>query len=123
MCRFFIYFSDIETNIKDQLWCHSHSIFKQSYKGVYTPGLDWTPRNVRIHLDGFGVGWYYEKYNTPSVYISTKTPWSDVNILNITKYIESKVIIAHIRSIKQSDIIPVIHEFNCHPFQYKESHV
>ena len=28
--------------------------------------------------------------------------------------------VAHIRAIKQSDIVPVIHEFNCHPFNYKE---
>ena len=83
MCRFYIYFSDIKKNIKEQLWYYPHSIFKQSYKNVHTPGLQWTPRNVRIHLDGFGVGWYYNKYTNPSIYVSIKTPWSDINLVNI----------------------------------------
>ena len=118
MCRWLIYFGE-NILLYDILYNGHNSIIKQSYKKIYTPFLE--EPNIRDHernADGFGIGWYYNNFLEPCIYTSIKTPWSDINIRRISKYIESKLIFAHIRAIKPLSI-SLVHEYNCHPFYYK----
>merc|ERR1711907_468410 len=98
MCRFFVYIGQ-KTNLKKILWHPENSILKQSYKMTYTPNLDDNARNHLVNVDGFGIGWY-SKEKEPYLYKSLKTPWSDINMLEFTKCIDSKFFFAHIRAIK-----------------------
>lgn len=117
MCRWLIYTGDLIT-IKNILFNGHNSIIKQSYKKTFTPFLE--EPNIRDHLinaDGFGIGWYNNDFLEPCLYISTNTPWSDINIRRISKYIQSKLIFAHIRAIKPLSL-SLVHEYNCHPFTH-----
>jgi len=117
MCRWFIYYGD-EIILEDILYKHNNSIIKQSYLKKYTPFLE--EPNIRDHeinVDGFGIGWYIDDGEVPCYYTSIKTPWSDFNLRRLSRIIKSKLIFAHIRAIKPFSS-GLIHEFNCHPFQY-----
>ena len=99
MCRWLIYFGDTIT-LHDILFDGHNSIIKQSYKKTFTPFLEEpNSRDHEINADGFGVGWYHDQINDPCLYISTKPPWSDINIKRISKYIKSKLVFTHIRAI------------------------
>ena len=118
MCRWFIYFGN-KTILKNILFTEKHSIIKQSYQKKFTPFLDEpNKRDHEINVDGFGVGWYVNKHFEPCLYTSTKTPWSDQNIIRISNYINTKKVFAHIRAIKPFSN-SVVNENNCHPFTYK----
>ena len=118
MCRWLIYYGD-SIKLHDILFDGHNSIIKQSYKKTFTPFLgEPNIRDHEINADGFGVGWYNDNINDPCLYISTNTPWSDINIKRLSKYIESKVIFTHIRAIKPLSI-SIVHEYNCHPFTHK----
>lgn len=118
MCRWLIYFGEL-INLKQILFHGENSIIKQSYKKTFTPFLEEpNKRDHEINADGFGVGWYVDNFVDPCLYISTKTPWSDINIKRLSKYIMSKIIFAHIRAIKPLSI-SLVHEYNCHPFSHK----
>ena len=118
MCRWLIYIGDNIT-INNILFDGHNSIIKQSYKKTFTPFLEHPNiRNHQINADGFGVGWYKDDFLEPCLYISTKTPWSDINIRKISNYIESKLIFTHIRAIKPFSI-SLVHDYNCHPFTHK----
>lgn len=119
MCRWLIYSGD-KTNLKSILWTPSNSIFKQTYKKPYTPFL--TKLNKRDHpinVDGFGIIWYDLKGNKLYKYKNTQTPWSDQNILNLSEYIQSRLIFSHIRAIKPFSQSSIINYQNCHPFQFQ----
>ena len=118
MCRLFIYFGD-SINFKEILFSQKHSIIKQSYMKTYTPFLN-IP-NIRDHefnVDGFGIAWYFDNSKNPCLYTSTKPPWNDINIKRLSKYLSSKLIFGHVRAIKPFSK-SLVHEYNCHPFQYK----
>jgi predicted glutamine amidotransferase len=140
MCRFSIILSkngnltlkDIEYN----LWVSSNSIFKQCYKDIYAPNDDDNIRNHKINLDGYGIGFYND--GVPKTYKNINPSWSDTNLLNMLPFVNTNLIMVHIRAInecrnyvsgdnhvdnhyndtiKQNYLAPV-HMYNCHPFTY-----
>ena len=116
MCRFFIYKGQVMK--LNYLFEHNNSILKQSMHIPFTPLID--ERNYRDHDingDGFGICW--EKDNQLYSYKSSKPPWNDVNISNLSDYIESNLFLCHIRAIKAFSQGSCVHEHNCHPFIYK----
>jgi len=117
MCRWFIYFGN-KTILHNILYNYKNAIIKQSYLKKYTPFLEeLNTRDHEVNVDGFGIGWYI-KNNEVCFYTATKTPWSDFNFKRLSKILESKLIFAHVRAIKPFSN-GLIHEFNCHPFNYK----
>ena len=119
MCRWFIYYGK-KIKFENILFCHKNSIIKQSFKKKYTPFLeDDNDRDHEVNVDGFGIGWYTTKDIDPTIYKSIKTPWSDFNFRRLSKILSSKLIFSHIRAIKPFSE-GLIHEFNCHPFNYKK---
>ena len=117
MCRFFVYIGK-NVILKQILWNPENSILKQSYKMTYTPEVLENRRNHLVNVDGFGILWY-KKDNLPYLYKSLKTPWSDLNMLEITKCINSKYIFSHVRAIKPGNNKNYVNEYNCHPFRIK----
>ena len=118
MCRWLIYFGN-EILLNKILFNGENSIIKQSYKKTFTPFLEEpNKRNHEINADGFGIGWYSKNIIEPCLYISTNTPWSDINIKRLSKHISSNLIFAHIRAIKPLSS-SIVHEYNCHPFIHK----
>ena len=118
MCRWLIYIGK-EITLNEILFNGENSIIKQSYKKTFTPFLEEpNKRDHEINADGFGIGWYNNTLQEPCLYISTNTPWGDINIRKLSNYITSKFIFAHIRAIKPLSL-SIIHEYNCHPFTHR----
>ena len=99
------------------LYLPENSLLKQCYQNPYTPGIDNNPRDNPINVDGFGIGLYQSK-KIPFIYTSTNTPWTDINLERISKYMKSRLFFAHIRGIKPFNGNSFVHELNCHPFTY-----
>tara|TARA_B110000208_G_C11655835_1_gene389760 strand:+ start:34 stop:837 length:804 start_codon:yes stop_codon:yes gene_type:complete len=119
MCRLFIY-SGNSILLKDILYNQKHSIFKQSFHKKFTPLLkELNIRDHELNIDGFGVIWYHNNINNPCLYTSLKTPWCDYNLKRLSNILESTLIFAHVRGIKPFSKNYLVHEYNCHPFIYK----
>lgn len=114
MCRWFIY-KGAKTKLKPVLWLPTNSLLKQSYKPRYTPFLSPSPRNHEVNVDGFGIGWYHQR-NQPYLYKNTIPPWNDLNLLNLSDYITTKFLFAHIRAIKPFGTHSTVNQLNSHPF-------
>ncbi len=114
MCRWLIY-SGEELDIKNLLWIPPNSIFKQTFKKTFTPDIC-NPRDHEINVDGFGVSWYYK--GKLFIYKNNIPPWNDYNILNLSEFIKSKIIFAHIRAIKPFSNNSIVNYQNCHPFKF-----
>ena len=119
MCRILIY-KGIYTNIKKLLWLPNNSLFKQSFKEPYTPFLkEPNYRNHSINVDGSGIAWFTDQYDDPCIYKTTKPPWDDLNLLNLCKYVDTFLLFSHIRGIKPFSKYSIVHDYNSHPFNYK----
>lgn len=116
MCRFFIYKGQkLKLNY---LFEPNNSILKQSMHIPFTPFVDEINcRDHGINGDGFGICW--EKDKKIYFYKSSNPPWNDVNISNLSDYVESNLFLCHIRAIKAFSDGSCVHEHNCHPFIYK----
>jgi ergothioneine biosynthesis protein EgtC len=88
-----------------------HSLIVQSYQPrEMTAGL--------LNADGFGIGWYHAKKDTnPFTYKNTLPIWNDINLPNLSRYIESNCIIANVRSATPGLAVDLN---NCHPFDYEQ---
>jgi predicted glutamine amidotransferase len=67
--------------------------------------------------DGFGIGWYATRdgQSDPGRYRSVTPAWSDLNLRDIAKHIESPLFLAHIRATTGTPV----QETNCHPFRHR----
>lgn len=89
----------------------AHSLEVQSYKPKeMTAGI--------LNADGFGVGWYNsKKEDFPYTYKSLLPMWSDLNLPQISRYVESHCQLAYVRSATVG--LPV-DLGNCQPFVNKK---
>lgn len=87
-----------------------HSLIVQSYQPrEMTAGL--------LNADGFGIGWYHAQRETnPFTYKNTLPIWSDINLPNLSRYIESGCVVANVRSATPGQAVDLS---NCHPFGYE----
>lgn len=70
----------------------------------------------RLNGDGFGIAWYSrEVSDEPAVFRSVTPAWSNRNLLQMAKVVQSETILAHVRAAS-----PGMHVFeaNCHPFAW-----
>ena len=119
MCRLFIY-KGKEQLVKNLLWLPWHSLLKQSFREPYTPLTEFpNPRDHPINVDGFGVCWYKNSNTEPCLYTNTVPPWNDRNLLKLSQYMNTTLFFAHVRGIKPFSATTYVHEYNCHPFCYK----
>ncbi len=86
-----------------------HSLIVQSYQPLQmTSGV--------VNADGFGIGWYHPNAATdPFIYKNILPIWSDINLPELSRYIESNCILANIRSATPGQPTDLS---NCQPFRY-----
>ncbi|ORY27813.1 glutamine amidotransferase class-II [Naematelia encephala] len=145
MCRWFAYLGDEPQLLEDVLLRPSHSLVKQidehflpsghlafspdTSKSAIAPSSanDTGSPNPQTNMDGFGVGWWSDAYETyengttgtaafrPVVYKNTRPPLNDIVLHNLARGTEAKALVAHIRA--GTGLTPVV-ETNCHPYTF-----
>lgn len=108
MCRLLGYFGP-PVVLDSLLTKPEHSLVVQSYQPrEMTSGL--------INADGFGVGWYHPQRETePYIYKNILPIWSDINLTNLSRYIESGCVLANVRSATANQAVQLS---NCQPFRW-----
>lgn len=109
MCRLLAYFGST-VQLDRLLYKPQHSLIVQSYQPQeMTSGL--------LNADGFGLGWYHpQKQDLPYTYRNTQPIWSDLNLGQITRYIETKCIVSYVRSATPGLAVDLS---NCQPFTHE----
>ncbi|MEM7555676.1 MAG: ergothioneine biosynthesis protein EgtC [Cyanobacteria bacterium P01_A01_bin.84] len=109
MCRLLAYLG-LSISLEKLLYNHEHSLITQSYQ----------PQEMisgTVNVDGFGIGWYdTQRQKEPFTYKNTLPIWNDVNLPSLSRYINSKCILAYIRSATAGQALDFS---NCQPFQYQ----
>ena len=84
-----------------------HSLIVQSYQPrEMTAGL--------LNADGFGLGWYHpQKQAHPYTYKNVLPIWSDINLPQLSRYIESNCVLGYVRSATPGLSVDLL---NCQPF-------
>lgn len=84
-----------------------HSLIVQGYE----------PREMTsgvVNADGFGIGWYHPENNTdPFTYKNQLPIWSDINLPQLSRYIESGCMLGCVRSATPGQAVDLS---NCPPF-------
>ena len=106
MCRLLGYLGS-KIQLNKLLYEPKHSLVVQSYQPqAMTSGL--------LNADGFGIGWYHPaKETTPYTYKNILPIWSDINLPQISRYVESKCILGYVRSATPPSCVDLS---NCQPF-------
>ncbi len=106
MCRLLGYLGS-KIQLNQLLYEPKHSLVVQSYQPQeMTSGL--------LNADGFGIGWYHPaKETTPYTYKNILPIWSDINLSQISRYIESNCILGYVRSATPPSSVDLS---NCQPF-------
>ncbi|QFS48584.1 ergothioneine biosynthesis protein EgtC [Nostoc sphaeroides] len=93
------------------LYKPEHSLIVQSYQ----------PREMTsgvVNADGFGVGWYHsQKDIEPFTYKNTLPIWNDINLRSLSRYVESKCVLAYVGSGRSEQAVNFI---NCQPFNHQQ---
>lgn len=107
MCRLLGYLGP-SIQLDRLLYKPEHSLIAQSYQPrEMTAGL--------LNADGFGVGWYHPQRDTlPFTYRNILPIWNDINLANLSRYVESSCVIASVRSATPGLAVDLS---NCPPFQ------
>jgi len=110
MCRFVAYIGP--PILADDL------LYKPKFSIVTAQSVNAGEMSVAVNGDGFGIGWYApELDNEPCVFRSIKPAWSDQNLKNLARKINSPCMFAHIRAASPG---LGVEEVNSHPFQCGE---
>ncbi|MBD2363649.1 ergothioneine biosynthesis protein EgtC [Anabaena minutissima FACHB-250] len=111
MCRLLAYLGS-PISLDRLLYKPEHSLIVQSYQPrEMTSGL--------LNADGFGVGWYHTQKNTdPFIYKNTLPIWNDINLPSLSRYVESKCVLAYVRSATPGQALDFA---NCQPFNHQQS--
>ncbi|MEB3337208.1 MAG: ergothioneine biosynthesis protein EgtC [Leptolyngbyaceae bacterium] len=108
MCRLLGYLGS-PIQLDSLLYQPDHSLIAQSYQPrEMTAGL--------LNADGFGVGWYHaEREVEPFTYKNTLPIWNDVNLPQVSRYVESRCVLASVRSATPGLAVDLT---NCQPFRW-----
>ncbi|ACK70800.1 glutamine amidotransferase class-II [Gloeothece citriformis PCC 7424] len=110
MCRLIGYLGSV-IPLDQLLYKPEHSLVVQSYKPQeMTAGL--------LNADGFGIGWYHgQKDAKPYIYKNILPIWSDNNLANLSRYVETGCTLAYVRSATP----PLAVDYsNCQPFTHNQ---
>lgn len=107
MCRLLGYLGS-PLALERLLYQPEHSLVVQSYQPrEMTAGL--------MNADGFGVGWYRDRPQLEAFsYRSVLPIWNDVNLPGLSRYVESRCVLACVRSATPGLGLDIS---NCQPFQ------
>ncbi|MBM75942.1 MAG: class II glutamine amidotransferase [Proteobacteria bacterium] len=105
MCRF-VFYRGRALRLELLTTLPSHSIIHQSSHS--------RERAEPLNGDGFGIAWYAPEFSAqPAVFRSITPAWSNQNLREIARVVQSQTILAHVRAASPG--LPVV-ERNCHPF-------
>jgi len=106
MCRLLGYLGK-PLQLDKILYKPEHSLIVQSYQPKeMTAGL--------LNADGFGIGWYHPQQETnPYIYKNILPIWSDINLPQVSRYVESGCMLAYVRSATPPLAVDLS---NCQPF-------
>jgi len=106
MCRLLAYLgSPIQPD--KLIYEPEHSLYIQSYRPRETV-------TTSVNADGLGIGWYHSQKETePFIYKNILPIWSDINLPQLSRYIESECFLAYIRSASPGQASSLS---NCQPF-------
>ncbi len=105
MCRF-VFYRGKPLRLELLTTLPSHSIIHQSTHA--------REREEPLNGDGFGIAWYVPDISEqPAVFRSITPAWSNQNLRQIARVVQSSTILAHVRAASPG--LPV-EERNCHPF-------
>lgn len=107
MCRLLGYLG-ANLQLDHLLYKPEHSLIVQSYQPKeMTSGV--------VNADGLGVGWYHtERDVDPFTYKSTLPIWNETNLPDLSRYVESKCVLAYVRSATPGQALDLN---NCQPFR------
>lgn len=108
MCRLLGYLGT-PIQLDRLLYKPDHSLVEQSYN----------PREMTsgvVNADGFGIGWYGDRErDEPFTYRQILPIWSDLNLPQLSRYIESGCSLGYVRSATPGQAVDLS---NCQPFGY-----
>jgi predicted glutamine amidotransferase len=107
MCRWNAYYGQ-PLLIDELLFQTQHGLIDQSLHSKM--GVETT------NGDGFGLGWYGAESGPPCRYRNISPAWSDVNLRELARHVESPLFLAHIRATTGTPV----QQTNCHPFRHKQ---
>lgn len=107
MCRLVGYLGS-PLQLDQLLYKPEHSLLVQSYQPKeMTSGV--------VNADGLGIGWYPTQGEAnPFTYKNLLPMWNDTNLPELSRYIESKCIVAYARSATAGQALDIS---NCQPFR------
>ncbi len=109
MCRFTFYMGK-PIGLSSLITEPKHSLIHQSFAA--------REREEPLNGDGFGLAWYnHELSMEPALFKSVSPAWSNNNLKEICRIVQSTCILAHVRAATQSLIVS---ESNCHPFKWNQ---
>ena len=117
MCRWIVYASAAGARpmpLGDVLTKPVHSLVTQAFSAGSTPGFS-ARNNAVFNADGFGVAWWSLDGRRVFLFKSTSPAWSDKNLADIAAFVESHVIIGHVRAASKGSIVSFE---NTHPFKH-----
>jgi glutamine amidotransferase len=108
MCRLLAY-QGIPQSLDRLIAKPEHSLIVQSYQ----------PREMTagvINADGFGIGWYdrSSQQSTPFIYKHTQPIWTDTNLPDLSRYVETGCMLSYVRSATPGQGVSMS---NCQPFR------
>lgn len=107
MCRLLGYLGPT-IQLDHLLYKPEHSLLVQSY----------LPREMTsgvVNADGLGIGWYHPTQDVdPFTYKSTLPMWNEINLPELSRYIESECVLAYVRSATPGQALDMS---NCQPFR------
>ena len=121
MCRFIVYFGNDKKVLEKMIYTGHNNIINQSHTIPYLPGIDINTSgrnyNSKLNIDGFGFSWLDNENNFLS-YKNSIPIHQDHNLKNLSKVIESEILIFHLRANLLKCVSPLTH-LNCHPFIFE----
>lgn len=107
MCRLLGYLGST-IKLDKLLYKPEHSLIVQSYQPKeMTSGV--------VNADGLGIGWYHTKEDVnPFTYKSTLPIWNETNLPELSRYVESRCVLAYVRSATLGQALDMS---NCQPFR------
>ena len=116
MCRWIVYASAAGARpmpLGDVLSKPAHSLITQSFGAGATPGFS-ARNNAVFNADGFGVAWWSLDGRRAFLFKSTSPAWSDKNLADVAAFVESHVIVGHVRAASRGSVVSFE---NTHPFK------
>ncbi len=108
MCRF-VFYQGRPIRLGSLITDPKHALIYQSFKSK--------ERDEPLNGDGFGLAWYNPSMSDqPGLFKSISPAWSNNNLQELSRIIESPCIMAHVRAATQGLNVT---ETNCHPFKWK----